>query len=185
MSLSTRHHARKKAKDLSDEELRDRIEEIAEKVPKMPTHEFDDKRAISKKKTRQKVYREELESRTEKPMKLSPDTSKFEPEPMGVGFLAQVDAFIPDRFLSTKNRRSGSETVSNRYKSANATVDLKVRRERPREDFTESGEDAVEMDRLLGPRKAWWQRAPRPEKVADKLLEALDPPMNTPWDRSS
>lgn len=63
MSRATRRHATKKAEDMSSAELKSEIERIDEKIPTMPTHEFDDKRAIHKKRTRQEVYREELESR--------------------------------------------------------------------------------------------------------------------------
>jgi len=65
MSRATRRHATNETKDLSSDELKSKIERINEEIPKMPTTEFDDKRAIHKMRTRQDVYREELENRSD------------------------------------------------------------------------------------------------------------------------
>jgi len=65
MSRATRRHATNEAKDLSSDKLKSEIERINEEIPKMPTTGFDDKRAIHKMRTRQDVYREELENRSD------------------------------------------------------------------------------------------------------------------------
>lgn len=63
MSRATKRHASRKAKEMSSEELVIDIREMEDEIPKMPTHEFDDKRAIHKKRTRIDVYKEVLKER--------------------------------------------------------------------------------------------------------------------------
>lgn len=57
MSRATKRHANRRAKKMTDEELREEIERLG-KTDHLPTHEFDDKRALHKRKVRKDVYEE-------------------------------------------------------------------------------------------------------------------------------